>query len=285
MKFVYYSCSCLKQFVYSFLDDRIRIKSKRYPINKYSLSSVQSLKTLSKFIQLNPSKNQNHLNDNCPTFSKHPLNIFNNQFATSENRELNARKNSCTIVQIRLDRGGKRTKGWNAVNRALCFPRHRLSRESVLPFKLILYFYPLFHRCTVGISRLIYMLSAVSESSRLGAESLFHTYCLIELRTSLALECKSPELNLDELRRVRVGGMGERGTERGTVCVYVCVWERERLKNGSFELPSAGSLWKKGNSNILCKRNFMQVWRTSRLYVIHAGKYVLRMWIDNVTRF
>lgn len=222
MKFVYYSCSCLKQFVYSFLDDWIRIKSKRYPINKYSLSSVQSFKILSKFIQLNPSKNQNHLNDNCPTFSKHPLNIFNNQFATSENRELNARKNSCTIVQIRLDRGGKRTKGWNAVNRALCFPHHRLSRESVLPFKLILYFYPLFHRCTVGISRLIYMLSAVSESSRLGAESLFHTYCLIELRTSLALECKSPELNLDELRRVRVGGMGE----RGTVCVYV--YERER---------------------------------------------------------
>lgn len=67
------------------------------------------------------------------------------------------------------------------------------------------------------------MLSAVSESSRLGAESLFHTYCLIELRTSLALECKSPELNLDELRRVRVGEMGEREKQRERDSVYVCV--------------------------------------------------------------
>lgn len=72
------------------------------------------------------------------------------------------------------------------------------------------------------------MLSAVSESSRLGAESLFHTYCLIELRTSLALECKSPELNLDELRRVRVGGMGERERQREGQCVCVRVYERER---------------------------------------------------------
>lgn len=85
------------------------------------------------------------------------------------------------------------------------------------------------------------MLSAVSESSRLGAESLFHTYCLIELRTSLALECKSPELNLDELRRVREWG---REGQREGQCVCMCVYERERerLKNGSFELPSAGSL-------------------------------------------
>lgn len=50
------------------------------------------------------------------------------------------------------------------------------------------------------------MLSTVLESSHPGrdtnVESLFHTYCLIELRTSLALECKSLELNLDELRKV-----------------------------------------------------------------------------------
>lgn len=109
---------------------------------------------------------------------------------------------------------------------------------------------------TVGISRLIYMLSAVSESSRLGAESLFHTYCLIELRTSLALECKSPELNLDELRRVRMGGMEERERQREGQCVCMCVWEREKLKNGSFELPSAGSLWKKGKFEYLVQKEF-----------------------------
>lgn len=51
------------------------------------------------------------------------------------------------------------------------------------------------------------MLSNVLESTRAvrdpDTESLFHTYCLIELRTSLALECKSLELNLDELQRVK----------------------------------------------------------------------------------
>lgn len=129
-------------------------------------------------------------------------------------------------------------------------------RETVFPH---LSWFFIFILCfTVGISRLIYMLSAVSESSHLGAESLFHTYCLIELRTSLALECKSPELNLDELRRVRVGEMGEREKQRERDSVYVCVWERE-AKERKFRITKCRIPLKKGEirisraKGILCK--------------------------------
>lgn len=136
-------------------------------------------------------------------------------------------------------------------------------RESALPFKLILYFYPLFYRST-RISRLIYMLSAVSESSRLlGAESLFHTYCLIELRTSLALECKSPELNLDELSEE--WGWEEWGRDRDRVCVCVCVCvcvqegEREREWEAierKFRITKCRIPLKKGEFEYLVRKEF-----------------------------
>lgn len=60
----------------------------------------------------------------------------------------------------------------------------------------------MFRECTsYQISPYIY--------KRRARESLFHTYCLIELRMSLAEECKSAGLNLDEPRRPR-----KRGAER-----------------------------------------------------------------------
>lgn len=85
------------------------------------------------------------------------------------------------------------------------------------------------------------MLSTVLESSHPGrdtnVESLFHTYCLIELRTSLALECKSLELNLDELRKVW-GLTTKREIEGGNETRNIRLKTRVR----GFELPSEESL-------------------------------------------
>lgn len=72
------------------------------------------------------------------------------------------------------------------------------------------------------------------------AKSLFHTYCLIELRTSLALECKSLELNLDELQSAKdPTSPREREGMRGGEGGREKCGAKAKMEVRSFELPSA----------------------------------------------